>query len=281
MIGNSNTIFSGYQRFDNGLTNLSRLTIGGGGGGFVKMTDIDTFTLGTIAETKTDLGVDLNTIHSGSDGSDHSKVTANETVIGLNTIHRSSDGSDHSKVNTNESAIAAIPVIPTGALLMWATDTTPDGWLLCYGQAVSRTTYPDLFTVIGTIFGVGDGSTTFNLPDLRGRLPLGKDNMGGASADRVTHANADSIGGVEGAESHALTEAELATHRHGLQARNIATTGTDPTNHKIGGGKSGYGIWSSGIANVATHAENITNTGSGNAHTSMQPYITINYIIKE
>lgn len=73
----------------------------------------------------------------------------------------------------------------TGTVLPFAGSAAPSGWLLCYGQAVSRATYANLFAAIGTAFGVGDGSTTFNVPDLRGRVPAGLDNMGGAAAGNL------------------------------------------------------------------------------------------------
>ena len=155
-------------------------------------------------------------------------------------------------------------LVPSGSLMIWATDTAPTGYLLCSGQSVSRTTYSALFTVIGTTYGVGDGSTTFDLPDLRGRVPLGKDNMGGTSADRVTNAQADSLAGSEGAEDHVLTEAELANHRHSL----TSTSGAS-------GAVFGYeGLQTPGSV-LATGF-----TGDDDAHNNMQPYITLNYIIK-
>ncbi|MBA7618694.1 hypothetical protein ES703_26025 [subsurface metagenome] len=161
--------------------------------------------------------------------------------------------------------IPAAYVHPAGSLQIWGTDTPPDGWLLCYGQAVSRTTYADLFAIIGTVFGVGDGSTTFNLPDLRGRMPLGKDNMGGVSADRVTHANADSIGGVEGEENHTLSTAELAVHKHGLK-------GDD--------GGSGSDVSFENVGHSRSDNDAVQNAGSGNAHNNMSPYLTTAYIVK-
>jgi microcystin-dependent protein len=163
------------------------------------------------------------------------------------------------------SAAVQAALVPTGTLFEWATDTPPSGYLLCYGQAVSRTTYADLFAVISTTFGVGDGSTTFNLPDMRGRMALGQDDMGGASANRVTDAQADSIGGSGGVESHALITAELAAHTHTIptNAASALDAGLNET-HEVGGG---------GTAPTSS-------TGSGTAHPNMTPFLTLNYIIK-
>jgi microcystin-dependent protein len=74
----------------------------------------------------------------------------------------------------------------TGTVKAFAGSTVPGGYLLCFGQAVSRTAYAGLFNVLGTAYGAGDGSTTFNLPDLRGRVAAGKDDMGGSAANRIT-----------------------------------------------------------------------------------------------
>ena len=75
--------------------------------------------------------------------------------------------------------------VPTGVVQPFAGSTAPSGWLLCAGQAVSRSTYADLFSAIGTTYGAGDGSTTFGLPDLRGRVVAGEDDMGGTAANRL------------------------------------------------------------------------------------------------
>lgn len=168
-----------------------------------------------------------------------------------------------------------------GEIKMWVTNTAPDEWLLCYGQAVSRTTYADLFAVIGTIFGVGDGSTTFNLPDFRGRTPLGQDDMGGSSANRVTAAAADSIGGSGGEETHVLTVAEMPSHTHIQNAHNHppAAGGT----FAITGTSSSY-LQASGTSTLRGEAsQNATatnqNTGGDGAHNNMPPYLTLNFII--
>ena len=105
-------------------------------------------------------------------------------------------------------------VIPTGVVQIWTTDTAPDGWLLCYGQAVSRTTYAGLYNVIGTTYGAGDASTTFNVPDMRGRFPLGQDDMGGTSANRVVDTDADALAGADGDELKDISQfVAVAKHR--------------------------------------------------------------------
>jgi len=84
----------------------------------------------------------------------------------------------------------------TGTVLPFAGSTAPAGWLLCDGSAASRATYANLFGVIGTTYGVGDGSTTFGLPDLRGRVIAGRDDMGGTNARRLnTTANVTTTNG--------------------------------------------------------------------------------------
>ena len=151
--------------------------------------------------------------------------------------------------------------VPAGAVFQWTTDTAPTGgWLLCDGTAVSRSTYSGLFAVVGTTYGVGDDSLTFNVPDMRGRIPLGKDNMGGSSANRVTNVQADTIGGSEGAETHTLIIAEMPAHTHSMVTKTGGTQeGSDAFSHY--GGSTG-------------------STGGGGAHNNMQPYLTTNYIIK-
>jgi microcystin-dependent protein len=97
-----------------------------------------------------------------------------------------------------------------GVLAPYAGSSAPSGWLLCYGQAVSRTTYAALFTVLSTTYGAGDGSTTFNLPDLRGRSVFGKDDMGGSTAARLgSIITGTTLGATGGTERHTLTTAQL------------------------------------------------------------------------
>lgn len=124
-------------------------------------------------------------------------------------------------VSANAAVLAALAAyeatlagIPIGGLLAYGGTTAPAGWLFCYGQQISRTIYAALFAAIGTSFGAGDASTTFNLPDLRGRAPVGKDDMGGSAADRVTNAVSGISGttlGAAGGDQNAQVDTLTAT----------------------------------------------------------------------
>ena len=126
-----------------------------------------------------------------------------------------------------------VSALPIGVVMPYAGAAAPAGWLLCFGQNVSRTTYAALFAAIGTGFGVGDGSTTFGLPDLRGRVVAGKDNMGGASADRLSGYggfDGDTLGAVGGTQSHILATTEIPAHAHTVAAL-ANTVGADDPDH--------------------------------------------------
>lgn len=111
-------------------------------------------------------------------------------------------------------------VPPPGTLLAFAGSAAPAGFLLCYGQAISRTTYSALFAVVSTTYGAGDGSTTFNVPDLRGRVIAGVDNMGGAAAGRLTGTTMSPNGNTRGATGGAQTN----THNHYQSVGNDGST---------------------------------------------------------
>jgi len=146
----------------------------------------------------------------------------------------------------------------------------PAGWLLCDGSAVSRDTYADLFDAIGTTFGAGDGSTTFNLPDLRGRVFAGLDNMGGSSANVVTDTSADSLGGAMGEETHTLAVGEIPSHTHSLEGYPHSAHGSAAKSINALSDPDGsqYTVGSTAAA------------GGGGAHNNMQPTFFGNWIIK-
>lgn len=200
----------------------------------------------------------------------------------------------------------------TGTVLDFAGTTAPSGWLLCFGQAVSRTTYANLFAAIGTTYGVGDGSTTFNLPDCRGRATAGKDNMGGTAASRLTTAGAAidgaTLGAAGGTQTHTLTTAQMPAHNHGVTDPTHTHTVYDPGHthtqqswnltafdgtggpHQVGAdapSSGGLGVVNTlngsytGISNyTAATGISIQNNGSGGAHPITQPTIVFNKIIK-
>lgn len=146
----------------------------------------------------------------------------------------------------------------TGAILAFGGTAAPSGYLLCNGALVSRTTYAALFAAIGTNFGVGDGSTTFGPPDLRGRTPIGT-GQGSGLTNRT-------IGQNVGAETHVLTTAQLPAHSHTIR-ESLAGSTTCPQfapNLKQTGGATG----STEVA------------GSGQAHNNMQPSQVCTFIIK-
>lgn len=163
------------------------------------------------------------------------------------------------------------PALPSGSVVPFAGTTEPSGWLFCFGQTVSRTTYSALFSAIGTTFGAGNGTTTFTLPDMRGRVIAGKDDMGSTAANRITSAGSGitgtTLGASGGAETHTLSTAQLASHSHNATLYNSGS-GNQPR------------ISATGSTTEVTTPVAVSSTGSGQAHNNMQPTIILNYIIK-
>lgn len=162
--------------------------------------------------------------------------------------------------------------LPAGSVTQFAGANAPAGWLLMYGQAVSRTEYEGLFLAIGTTYGAGDGSTTFNLPDARGRALIGKDDMGGSAANRVTSGgsgiNGALLGAVGGSEIVTLSEAQIASHSHSL---------------KMDGGIFQGGSSATAAAHISAgtlFGNRIATAGSNNSHNNLPPALIVNYIIK-
>jgi microcystin-dependent protein len=145
----------------------------------------------------------------------HTALVAGDLPIGA-LVEAQYDGTRfqlRSPATTSTSADVLARIVKAGTIVAWAHSTVPAGWLECYGQAISRTTYAELFSAIGTTYGTGDGSSTFNLPDMRGRCIFGEDDMGGSSADRITSAGAgfdgDTLGATGGSETVTLARANL------------------------------------------------------------------------
>lgn len=198
-----------------------------------------------------------------------------------------------------------------GNIIAFTGSSIPEGYLECDGSAVSRTEYSDLFDVIGTIYGSGDGSTTFNLPNLSGKVALGVSQT-------------YSAGSTGGEESHTLLDTETPSHVHNIPQHTHANTisaktpqlshtvstqpvftytglGTGTGNHRAGSTANGYSSRTTGTMTKSTNmsitahpasactvtggitdcpAFDTENTGSGAAHNNMMPYLAVTYLIK-
>lgn len=161
-------------------------------------------------------------------------------------------------------AVNAELAFPTGSLVPFAGANAPtqtiggvSAWLICDGTAVSRTTYAALFAVCSTTYGAGNGTTTFNLPDLRGRMPIGAGNDGTAEN------NATRTRGVKGGDTR------MPVHSHGIQRTNVAASaqGTDTST-----------VYKLQVNTGAGYSDTQT-TGSGGGD-NMPPFLVTNYLIK-
>ena len=196
-------------------------------------------------------------------------ITGNLNVNGVLTSPTLPVGTANTAVATTAFAQA---VMPTGGLMMWPTASAPTGWLLCNGSAVSRTTYAALFSVIGTTFGVGDNSTTFNLPNYNNRVPVGAGGLytvgaTGGSKDAITVAHTHTLSGG-GATGTFVTGVSASTSRTSFQTDFFGTQAV--TNVSVG---------------TTTGSPSYTNptvnsTGSSGTDANMPPYLAIFYIIK-
>lgn len=189
-------------------------------------------------------------------------------AMGVDNFQTNSSGSLAStlqvKIAPTVSTREDFNIVPAGCIMMWARNivTPPDGWLYCDGQAVSRTQYARLFAVITTTYGNGDGSTTFNLPDLRGRSPLGvnTDPFGTGLSNR-------NIAAKDGAETHTLTVAEIPSHAHTYHTDDNAPVPS------VGGSN---GAEDDGQAKQAMSSY----TGGDQPHNNMHPFLVLYFIIK-
>jgi len=169
--------------------------------------------------------------------------------------------------------------LPTGIIIPFGSDTPPTGFLLCDGSAVSRATFAGLFAVIGTSYGVGDGGTTFNLPNLQGRIPQGKDSV---------QTEFDTLGETGGAKETTLTADQVPVHKHILRGSgggtSAITLSNDGPDSSSGGGigtiipSASSGGGTRGVQEN-TGVDNTTISANA-AHSNMPPYQVVNYIIQ-
>ena len=166
-------------------------------------------------------------------------------IFSPNTIIKSSE--------TNANFQEALGI--AGEIRMWGGATAPTGWLLCQGQAISRVTYAILYAAIGTTFGAGNGSSTFNVPDLQDKFPIGK-------------SGSVALGATGGEASHQLSVAEMPSHSHSFN-QSIGAYG----NHNFSG--TGLNPFTADQQNLS-----LNSTGGDGAHNNIPPYQAVNFIIK-
>lgn len=171
--------------------------------------------------------------------------------------------------NMNEIKETVNSNTPTGVVNLFAGTTAPDGWLICDGSAVSRTNYSNLFNVIGTTFGDGDGSTTFNLPDFRHLIPIGLDSRNTAY---------DTIGKTGGREKVKLSAA-IGAYNNNIDTIGYVGDGVSAYQSNIGPTYVVTG-GSTGVINMGNHSTVVTEHDVNDRNVNiMQPFIVMNYII--
>ncbi len=197
--------------------------------------------------------------------------------------------------------------MPSGSIIAYAGSSAPSGWLICDGSAISRSTYATLFGIISTTYGVGDSSSTFNLPDLRERVIAGKATSASLLTSGVSGITSTTLGNAGGVQGVTLTSAQsgVPAHTHGLtmNAHNHSFSGSPHTHNFTHGldnfhdisGSTPSGNFGSGQTKATESATaggtigNTTSTGTiannstanaSSAHTNVQPTIILNFCIK-
>jgi microcystin-dependent protein len=228
------------------------------------------------ALTNPTLGQALNSpSHSGQHTNSNDAIEALQAKVGVNSSAVTTSLDYKMRINN-----------PVGEITLWATSTAPTGWLIADGSAISRSTYSDLFAVLSTTYGVGDGSTTFNLPNLKGKVPVGRDS---------SQVEFDTVGETGGSKTSALTSTNLPAHTHTVDSNTLDVlynagsyttgyiTGRDANNDGVIDGTSNtFGI---AVGSATDHTHTIATSGgngtaTGNTFSNLAPYIVLNYIIR-
>jgi microcystin-dependent protein len=226
---------------------------------------------GTVSAPSLSFGADTNT------GLYRSTSDEMSGVAGGVQIHKTnSTGFNVVSGKVRESGNS---IVPSGVIWPYGGSSAPSGFLLCDGSAVSRTTYADLYSAIGTAYGTGDGSTTFNVPDLTGRVPAGKE----ATATRLTSAvggvDGGTLGASGGTQSVTLTQAQIPAHTHSAGTLSGSSAVTSLNNAASGSGTD-ISRTISGNASAVVITGSTGSIGSDSAHANVQPTLIVNYIIK-
>jgi len=269
--GDPNKIVSGAE-IDTEFNNISSAST-------TKIDKVPAAVTNNLASFKSSGGIQ----DSGKDVTDFADVSVESDVSDLqsdkaNKVSGATSGnfaaldSDGDLTDSGETADTIITIAsPTASVTAFAGTSAPTGWLFCNGQEISRSTYSDLFSLIGVTFGGGDGSTTFNVPDLRDRFPLGARTIGSSDTERVSNYNTD-IGDTGGADDHQLTVDEMPSHKHDLNMRSTEGPPDSSTNN--------VGKVDDINPNFSRSDNAMYDTGGDQPHNNMPPFLALNYIIK-
>lgn len=199
-----------------------------------------------------------------SEHNDNFNTIYNEFNGNINNANISNSASiSYSKLNLSSSiqqsdVSAGLGFFPTGGMIPFGGSSAPAGWLLCDGSAVSRSTYATLFSVISTAYGAGNGTTTFNVPDMRENVPVGY---------KSGSTQFGTLGGSYGEKTHTLTTTEIPAHTHSMGSAIVKSGGA-------GTEVSQGNAYAYGYVNATGSA------GSDGGHNNIQPSVVFNYIIK-
>jgi microcystin-dependent protein len=219
-----------------------------------------------FASTVTVVGA--GTFKSNVSVSGNMNIAGNTSIGGTVTIVGANVQAANAKVCASAfygDATNMTGLLPSGVILPYGASASPTGFLLCNGQAVNRSTYSSLFAIVSSLYGNGDGSSTFNVPDLRGRFVAGWD--AGTSVLTSVTANmvlGSSIANTGGAQAVTLTTAQMPAHTHSYT---IKASG-------VGGNEGSGSLW------YNTSSSSTGSTGSDGAHSNIPPTMILNYIIK-
>jgi microcystin-dependent protein len=183
-----------------------------------------------------------------------------------------------------QTTLQVPPPTPTGVILEYGGTAAPSDWLLCNGDAVSRSTYAALFAVIGTAYGAGDGSTTFNVPDRRDRFGIGASGTvaRGSTGGSTTSGGTALTTAQMPSHTHTGTTSTAGDHSHTVSLRDFGGGGGGVQNLTDGSGGGPSTAYPTNTAGAHNHTFTTDATGSGDAHTHSvtPPYVASNYIIK-
>ena len=250
------------------------------------------------------------TLDVANGGTGLTTLTANNVILGNGTSTPSfvAPGTSGNLLTSNgttwqSTAPAAASGLPTGALMPYAGATAPTGYLLCDGSSVSSSTYLALHAVISNTYGgsayTGAGALSFNLPDLRGRLPMGAGtgtglNASGTGAPSGTAQTARTRGQWLGEETHLLSTTEMPSHSHNGATANAGShthTFSKEVLTYVGSGGNRYdpypgSVWAGSpaagltLSTQADHSHTIPANGGDGRHATIPPVVILNYIIK-